>query len=264
MITSLQNKRVKAAIKLRDRRGRERQGRIVIDGLREIGSALDCGVSVLEAFVCRSHDDDPLRERLCKRLGDRGTELLEVSAPVWEKLTYGNRRDGLLVVALPPSTALAEIESLPANALVVVLDGVEKPGNLGAVIRCVDAAGAHALILSDPRTDVFNPNAIRASVGTVFRIPLAAATASEVQQWLREQKVQVLAARVGAGVLYTKVELVQPTAIVLGSEADGLGDNWVADSIEPIQVPMHGLVDSLNVSITTAVILYEARRQRDA
>ena len=145
----------------------------------------------------------------------------------------------------------------------VVVEDVEKPGNVGAVLRSADGAGANALIAASPRTDLANPNVIRASAGTIFSVPLAAAPSADVLAWLRERGIRVVAARVDAAGLYTDADLTGPLALALGSETDGLTALWQADDIETVRLPMHGVADSLNVSVSAAILLYEARRQRD-
>jgi TrmH family RNA methyltransferase len=145
---------------------------------------------------------------------------------------------------------------------VAVLSGVEKPGNIGAVLRTADAAGVSAVILADPRTDPFNPNAIRASLGTIFSVPVATATVAETLAWLREKQCRILTTRVDARLTYSEADYRGPTAIVLGSEAEGLSDGWSGADDVPVRVPMLGIADSLNVSATAAVLFYEAVRQR--
>ncbi len=184
------------------------------------------------------------------------------SEAVFAKLAFGERAEGLLAVVRIPSTALADI-ALPDDPLVVVIEGVEKPGNVGAVLRSADGAGVDAVVAASPRTDLFNPNAIRASAGTMFtRADSRAAPTAEVLAWLRERGLRIVAARVGAGRPYTEADLTGPLAIVLGREADGLSDAWAADGIEAVHLPMLGVADSLNVSVSAAILLYEARRQR--
>ena len=146
----------------------------------------------------------------------------------------------------------------------MVVEGVEKPGNLGAILRSADGAGADALIAADPRTDLFNPNAIRASLGTVFTVPVAAATTSEVMAWLRARGIGLVVARVDGATVHTAADLAGPVAIVLGSEAHGLTGTWDGPDVRAVRLPMLGSADSLNVSAAAAVLLYEARRQRDA
>src|SRR5262249_24554052 len=149
---------------------------------------------------------------------------------------------------------------LPERPLVCVLEACEKPGNLGAVLRSADGAGLSAVIVADSRTDLFNPNTIRASLGTIFTVPVAAASAADVLAWLRERRMTIVAARVDAARDYTGVDFSGPTAIVLGSEADGLTEAWRAPDITPVRLPMHGVADSLNVSATAAILFYEALR----
>ena len=160
-----------------------------------------------------------------------------------------------------PDLALDRI-SLPENALVVVIESVEKPGNLGAVLRSADAVGAAGLVAADARTDIFNPNVIRASLGTVFSVPVASGSTPETIAWLREHGLGIVTARVDAAALYSDLDLRGPLAIVLGSEAHGLSDSWRGDDVTAAHLPMHGAADSLNVSTTAAVLLYEATRQR--
>jgi RNA methyltransferase, TrmH family len=262
-ISSLQNPRVKTAAKLRDRRGRDKQQRILIDGTREIARALAAGVKLLEVFVspdlCTSR---PSRELLID-LGHRRVPLLEVTGPVFEKLAYGARGEGLVAVAEPPRHTLAELK-LPEQALVAVLAGVEKPGNVGAVLRSADAVGASALIVADAGTDLYNPNCIRASLGTVFTLPVCAVSSGEALDYLRSQRLSIYAARLDAASAdYRQVSFAPRSAIVLGSEAAGLSDAWRAADIAAIQLPMLGIADSLNVSATAAVLFYEALRQRE-
>ncbi len=261
-ITSLQNPRIKDTIKLRDRRHREKQGRILIDGLRELERAIDAGVSLVEAFVYLPACENPEAQRVLARLAERGTEILEVNTPVFEKLAFGERVEGILGVAATPRAALDDV-SLPQNPLVAVLEGVEKPGNVGAVSRTADGAGVSALVVADPRTDLYNPNTIRASLGTIFTLPTAAASVKDTLAWLRRHKLAIYAARVDGSVPYTEVDYRQPAAIVLGSEAEGLTDAWQGADIQAIRLPMLGTADSLNVSATAAVLFYEALRQRN-
>jgi TrmH family RNA methyltransferase len=261
-ITSLQNSRVKAAARLRDRRHRRKQGRIVIDGVRELARALTAGVELLEWFVCEPLCTGDEARRLLARLPTCGGELFELPRPVFEKLAFGQRSEGIVAVAAVPDASLSRL-SLPENPLVAVLEGVEKPGNAGAVLRSADAAGLDAVVLADPRTDLYNPNAIRASLGTVFSMPTAVATNEEVVPWLRAQGLTVYAARVDGAIDYTEADFRRPSAIVLGSEAEGLGPPWSGDDVTAVRLPMLGVADSLNVAAAAVVLFYEARRQRN-
>lgn len=260
-ISSPQNPRVKAAIRLRQANARQVSGRFIFEGDRELTRALDAKLPCLEAFYLPAACQTDVRRQLLARLRQAGCELLETSDRVFEKLTYGERHEGIVVVAKSPGTTLAQLK-LPGAALVAVLEGVEKPGNAGAVLRSADGAGVSAVVAANPRTDWFNHHTVRSSLGTLFSIPTCAAPAGEVLAWLRENKCQILAARLDAQQLYTAVDLKRPTALVLGSEAAGLSDAWQAADVTPIRVPMCGTADSLNVSAAAAVLFYEALRQR--
>jgi RNA methyltransferase, TrmH family len=259
-ITSPQNPRVKDAVRLRDARGRRQQGRMIIDGSREIGRAWEAGVPVVEAYVCAA-DCDQAGSDLAARLVRAGVSVFEVTRAVFEKLAFGDRSEGLVAVAEIPDSGLDRL-TLPSDALVAVLEGVEKPGNVGAVLRSADAAGVAALIVADEGTDLYNPNAIRASLGAIFTVPVAAAPSRQVLDWLLDQGFSILAAWVDGTESCWQVPYRGRTAIVLGSEAHGLTDVWRGDRITRIRLPMCGVVDSLNVSAAAAVLFYEALRQR--
>lgn len=259
-ITSVHNQRIKDAAKLRSRDGREAQQRIIVDGAREIARALDAGVEVLDLFVC----EETLREdaqQLVQRAQCEGVPVCFVSPAVQDKLCFGQRDEGLVAIARPPHRTLSQLR-LPDEALVAVLAGVEKPGNIGAVMRSADSAGLSAVIVADGGTDLFNPNAIRASLGTVFSLPLLATSSSATLDWLGKHQFRVFAARVNSSQLYTDVDLTGRTTLVLGNEATGLSDAWRGDGITPISLPLLGVADSLNVSVTAGVLFYEALRQR--
>ncbi|REJ66413.1 MAG: RNA methyltransferase [Planctomycetota bacterium] len=262
-LTSARNDRVKAASQLRRRKHRKQQDRTLIDGVREIATALDAGVEIDEVFLfpplCRTDAATELLERLEQLPAIR----YRVTRPLFEKLAFGERTEGVLAVARTPQRSLDAIE-LPERPLVLVLEAVEKPGNLGAVLRSAEATGCAAVVLADGQTDLYNPAAIRASLGAVFCLAVAEATSEEVLDWLREQSLQIFAARVDGSVPYTGIDFTGPAAIVLGSEEAGLTSKWMADDVTPIHLPMRGRVDSLNVSTTAAVLAYEAQRQRAA
>ena len=261
-ITSAANPRIRAALRLRDRAEREATGLTLIDGAREIRRAAEAGISIATAFVASPsvRTEDALAALVAVRRS--GAELVEVSDAVLARLGFGDRNDGLVVVARRPPTGLADLPTLPPAPLLVVVDEVEKPGNLGAILRTADGAGADALLVADPRTDPFNPNAIRASLGTVFSVPIAVAPAGAVRAWLEERSIRIVATVVGAERSYAEADLTGAVAIVLGSEAEGLGAAWTAAGVEAVSLPMHGVADSLNVAATAAVLLYEAVRQR--
>jgi TrmH family RNA methyltransferase len=254
LITSLHNPRVKAAARLRDSRQRARQGRFLIDGVRELEQALAAGAELVEVFACPALRG-PAADELLGRIAATGVARLDVSEPVFAKLAVG--------VAVAPRRNLDGLR-LPPNPLVGVLAGVEKPGNVGAVFRSADAAGLDALILADPGTDLWNPNCIRASLGTVFAVASAVAPGEELLPWLVRHGLQIVAARVDAVEVHTDIDFRRPTAIVLGGEAAGLSAAWRVAPVLGARLPMQGVADSLNVSAAAAVLFYEARRQRGA
>jgi len=262
-ISSPQNPRVKAAVRLRDRRHREKQGRILIDGARELLRAIGAGVRLFEVFVCEALCESDDARAALDVISASGAEVLEVPEPVFAKLAFGGRAEGVLGVAEMPRPRLDAI-TLPDDPLVAVLERLEKPGNLGAVLRSADGAGLSALVLAEGRTDLYNPNAIRASLGTLFTVPVCSTTSEEALAWLRRQGVQIVAARVDGAVPYTRIDYRRATAIVLGSEAEGLTDHWRTPDIAAVRLPLLGAADSLNVSATAAVLFYEALRQRQA
>lgn len=260
-LTSSANPRVRAAIALRDRRARDRTGLTLVDGVREVRRALEAGVVVAEAFICEPLLAGPDARAVLDRLRANGTTVDSVTEPVFAKLAFGERAEGVVAVVRIPSLELAKL-AVPSDPLAVVIEGIEKPGNLGAVLRSADGAGADALIVAEARTDPFNPNAIRASAGTVFSVPLAAASTASTIAWLRDHGLRIVAARVDADRLYTDLDLTGSLAIVLGAETEGLSASWTGPDIEAVRLPMLGIADSLNVSVSAAILLYEARRQR--
>jgi RNA methyltransferase, TrmH family len=268
VIDSPANPRIKAALRLRERREREATGLTLVDGGREALRAMEAGASVESAFVCPPLLATTEARRVAEKLGQgfgpfgASIELVEVSGRAFERLAYGDRADGVVLVVHAPRTSLDDLE-LPPEPLVIVIEDVEKPGNVGAILRSADAAGAHAVIAVGG-TDLFNPNVIRASVGTVFSMPVAAASAIETAAWLRSRGLRIVASRVDAARLHVEADLRGPVAIVLGSEATGLSDAWRAPDVELVRLPMLGVADSLNVSAAAAVFLYEAWRQRHA
>jgi len=261
MITSVQNQRVKDASRLRDRRQREKQGRFVIDGARELGRAIDGGLELLEVFVCQPLCVGDAARSVVARLDGASVERFGVTRDVFAKLAFGERAEGVLGVARTPRNSLSDLR-LGERPLVAVVEAIEKPGNLGAVLRSADAAGVSAVIAAGHGTDLYNPNVIRASLGTVFTLPVRAAACDEALEWLREQGLDVFAARVEAPRLYTDVAYTGPAAIVLGNEVAGLSSVWNASGVTPVRLPMRGAADSLNIAAAAAVLFYEALRQR--
>jgi TrmH family RNA methyltransferase len=261
IITSPQNQRVKDAAKLRDRRQRKQQARFLIDGAREIGRAIAAEIPLVEAFICDELCQSDEARGALAGLAQGGGVVWQVTPEVFEKLAFGDRHEGLVAVGRTVSRSLDQVE-VPAASLVAVVAGLEKPGNVGAILRSADAAGLAAVIVADAGSDLYNPNCIRASLGTVFAKNVCEATSDATIAWLRARGAQIFTAQVDSDTLYTDVDYRGDAAIVLGSEAHGLGPQWQAATTTPIRLPMLGTADSLNVSATAAVLFYEAVRQR--
>ncbi|MEM9660516.1 MAG: TrmH family RNA methyltransferase [Planctomycetota bacterium] len=261
-IASRHNARVKSAAKLRQRRQRQRQGRFLIDGDREIARAIAADCDLIDAFVRDSASDDPATRAMVADLEACGAAVSAVADEVYDKLAFGDRAGGMVAVGRARQWGLADLRP-PPTPLIAVIESLEKPGNVGAVLRSGDGAGVDATIVADPRTDLFNPNTIRASLGTVFGRSVCGAASLDAKRWLDERQIEIYAATPDAEKLYTDVDYLGASAIVLGSEATGLSKVWSDSRVTRIKLPMLGIADSLNVSAAAAAIFYEARRQRD-
>lgn len=262
-ISSTGNPRLKAALRLRGRRERDRRGLTLIDGVRETARALIGGATLREAFLSPGECADDECHELVDSLRAREIPMIELGPEAFAKLAYGDRLDGVVAVAETPLRRLDDL-ILPPEPLIAVVEGVEKPGNLGAILRSADGAGVAAVIVAAPGTDLFNPNVIRASVGTVFSVPVSVASTGDVLDWLRRRQIGIVAARVDGSIDHTDADYTGAVAIALGSEARGLSDAWAELAGASVRVPMLGVADSLNVSATAAVLFYEALRQRRA
>ena len=253
MITSKSNPKIKNVVKLQKSSERREQNRIIIEGRREIERAVACGFIVDTLFIY----NDILKESV----NIAANYVEEVTLEVFEKIAYREGSDGLLAVAIPKYADLKSFKP-KKNPLIIVLETVEKPGNLGAIMRTADAAGVDAVIIADPRTDLYNPNAIRASIGTIFSVPLFACSSEECINWLRENNIKIYCTYLKASIDYLEADFKQGSAIVMGTEATGISDIWVDAADQNLIIPMNGIADSLNVSVTTAIVVFEAIRQR--
>ena len=259
LITSPQNPRVKQAVRLRDKRDRLREGLMLVEGYDEILLALDGGAAPRALFYCPALAGETAA--LLARAATLGADLLEVSPPVLAKMAYRENPDGWLAVFPRISRALADLR-LPPAPLLVAAESVEKPGNLGAILRSADAAGVDAVIVCDPTTDVTNPNVIRSSRGTVFTVPLVEAEGTVALQWLRERQIAIVATTPAASLTHTDVDLRGAVAILVGAEDTGLSARWLDAADVRVRIPMHGRVNSLNVATAATLLMYEAVRQR--
>lgn len=261
MITSRNNPRIKNIVKLRKASERKKQNLIIIEGEREIIRAVKSGFILETLFICPAIANTFFLDQLSES-HSRQYEMEEVTKDVFDKIAYREGSDGLMALAIPKSTKLSDIH-LKANPLIIILEAVEKPGNLGAVLRTADAANVDAVIICDPKTDVWNPNTIRSSIGCVFTTQVATCTNDEAFAWLRKNNITSFATSLEASDHYLKSDFTKPSAIVMGTEATGLSDNWTQNSDHRIIIPMRGIADSLNVSTSTAIVVFEALRQRE-
>lgn len=264
-ITSARNPRILAALELAKPRERERRGVFAVEGVREIGRALAAGLRPVEAFWLADRELAPEAADLAVRLRtERGLVYAEVSRPVLDRLVVREGSDGLYVIfARPPALGLDDLD-LPAAPLLLGVQGVEKPGNLGALLRVADGAGVHAVVVLDGTADPTNPNTIRASLGTVFALPIVSAGSADFRAWCGANHIGVYAAALSdRAIPYAAAHYRAGAAILLGSEAHGLDGYWLEAADAVVRIPMAGIADSLNVATAGAVLLYEAVRQRD-
>lgn len=256
-IASLQNTKIKNLVKLQKASERREQKLFLVEGHKEIGLAVGAGYKPDSVFWC---PDLGLSANLVDNFNCK--LKFEISSEVFAKVAYREGSDGLLAVFHTPDFSLENV-TLPDNPLVLVLEAVEKPGNLGAILRTADAMQASAVVVCDPRTDIFNPNVIRSSIGCVFTNQVVASSNEAVYNWLKMNNIQSYAAALKPDSLpYQNFDFTKPTAFIMGTEADGLTDFWLAKADSKIIIPMLGKIDSLNVSVSTAVLAFEARRQR--
>ena len=255
IISSAQNPKVKELLSLREKSSLRREKSLfIVEGRREIGHALEASFKARTLFFCPQAGGDPS--------GYDAEMTIEVSPAVYARMALREGTEGLLAVMRGSAPGLADLK-LGENPLVMVLEGVEKPGNLGAVLRSADAAGADAVIICDPLTDIFNPNLIRSSLGAVFTVPVACTGSAEAAAWLKERGVRILTAQLQDSHLYYDTPMTGGTAIVVGSEATGLSNIWREAADAHIRIPMLGSMDSLNASVSAAILLFEAVRQRN-
>jgi RNA methyltransferase, TrmH family len=256
-INSTQNPKIKHLLSLEKPRERRKQGVFVIEGKKEIGLAREGGYVLDTLFFCEAII--PAVE--AAQYTQPQTLLIPVSEDVFEKIAVRESTGGLVAIAQQQPHGLDHLQ-LSTRPLLLIVEAVEKPGNLGAILRTADAAGVDAVIICDPQTDFYNPNVVRSSVGCVFTKQIAAATSEDTIAWLRKNNIAIYCTYLQASRPYHEVDFAQPSAIVMGTEATGLSDVWVKNSSANIIIPMQGKIDSMNVSTAAAVVVFEAKRQR--
>ncbi len=260
-ITSLQNPRVKELVRLRKRRERDEYRLFLVESYLGVRRALEKGVVFRELYFSPDWFLGGNEPVLLERAHAAGAKLFELSKAAFARVAYQERPDGLLAVAPQWFRTLGDLELGPSPFL-IVCESIEKPGNLGTILRSADAAGCVAMILCDTVTDVFNPNVVRASTGTLFSVPVVVSDSVTVQAWLRERGIRAVATMPHTGNLYTKTDLRGPLAVVMGSEQYGLSDFWIKGADALVRIPMAGQADSLNVAMAAIITIFEAVRQR--
>ncbi len=262
-ITSLSNPQIKELVRLRDRRHRDRSGTFVVEGYRAISRASDAGVVFERLYISPDLFLGSNEDALIARIAGTGTPVIEVSEEPFRKAAYRDRPEGLLAVARQFDTSIEALD-LGGEPLLLVVEAIEKPGNLGTMLRTADAAGCDAVIVCDPTTDPFNPNVVRASTVMLFVVPLAVASTDETIEWLHRHRIATFATTPATDTLHTDADLSGAVAIVVGTEQYGLSDTWLERADHRIRIPMAGAADSLNAAMAAGITLFEAVRQRSS
>ena len=260
-ISSLQNPRVKRLVRLRDRGPRDEMGVFLVEGFRAISRAMERGVPLTEVYFCRDWFLGGNEDALVARASEAGAEVVELGRDAFAKVAYRDRPEGLLAVVAQWRHEPGDLK-LGEQPFLLVVEAIEKPGNLGTLLRGADAAGVDAVIVCDPVTDLFNPNVVRSSTGVLFSMPVALGTTAEVTGFLRQRGIRSVATTPRGSCLHTEADLRGPLALVMGSEQFGLSEKWLAAADVQVRIPMAGQADSLNVAMAAIVTLFEAVRQR--
>jgi len=260
IISSKQNPKIKNLIHLQKHNERVKQGLFLIEGIKEIEKAVSSGYQFDSLFFCSEIIDSGIVTEIFKN--DLPKNVFEINREIFNKAAYRQDSGGILLLAKPGNHQIENL-NLPKNPLILILEGVEKPGNIGAIYRTADAAGISAIIICDQGTDLYNPNAIRASLGCVFNIPTAICSSVDAISFLKENNIQILTSYLQAAVAYHTIDYTKPSAIVMGTEATGISEIWLKASDANIIIPMRGIADSMNVSTAAAVLIFEACRQRN-
>jgi TrmH family RNA methyltransferase len=264
-ISSLQNPHIKEIVRLRNRRHRDETKQYLIEGYRELTRALDNKIPLKSFYYCPEFFLGENERSLMQMAYDQGAEVYELSKPPFQKVSYRDRPDGLIAIAYQTPSYMEELSLIlkgKANPFLLTVEAIEKPGNLGSMIRSGDGAGVDAIIVCDQATDIYNPNVIRSSIGTCFSVPIIQANGSDVIATLQQLTIPIIAASPNAKEIYTEVNYRQAVAFVVGREQIGLSKLWMKQADYLIRIPMKGSADSLNVSSATTLLLYEALRQR--
>jgi RNA methyltransferase, TrmH family len=261
LISSHKNPKIKTILDLQKSSERKTRNLFVVEGLREIKLALEAGHKLHSIYICIDIIGNGRYEKL-KELSGESIEEFRISRSVFEKIAYRENSDGVIALVANKIINLERLQ-LSENPLIIILEAIEKPGNIGAILRTADAANVDAVIICNPKTDIYNPNVIRSSVGCVFTNQVVASTTEEAIEWLKSKKIQMFATSLNTDLFYYKVDFKNPCALIMGAEDTGLSDKWYNADTTPIKIPMNGKIDSLNVSNATAIVVFEAIRQRN-
>ena len=262
-ITSLHNPTIKKLLQLQEKsRNRRKENLFIIEGIREIWLAIKGGYEIIEFFYCSELFSSENTGDVISEVPSEIT-VVEISAEIYHKVAYRGGTEGVIAVARGKDLSLKTLELKRENPLILVAEAPEKPGNIGALLRTADAANADAVLIANPKTDMFNPNIIRSSVGCVFTSKIATATTSEIIAFLKEHKIAIFGAALQASVAYHTMDFTGASAIVVGTEATGLSNEWLDHTTQNIVIPMQGEIDSMNVSVAAGILIFEAKRQRN-
>jgi RNA methyltransferase, TrmH family len=258
-ISSLQNPVVKQILQLQEKsRVRRKENAFVVEGIREIGLAAKGGFSIQKLF----YNPEIFPAEKAENLITSAAEVIALSPEVYEKIAYRGSTEGVIAMVATKELSLEKLQLKNENPLILVAEAPEKPGNIGALLRTADAAAVDAVLIANPKTDMFNPNIIRSSVGCVFTNNIATGSTSEIITFLKERKISIFGAALQASVPYHTVDFTGGTAIVVGTEATGLSDEWLKNTTQNIIIPMEGEIDSMNLSVAAGILIFEAKRQR--
>jgi TrmH family RNA methyltransferase len=261
-ITSRQNPRIKELVKLQERSYRDKMGKFIVEGSRELISAINGGIYIEEVYWSSECGSEKRREEALGALGKTSATLIETTKEVFEKFSNRNNPDGVVGVGWYERKGIEDLEYNSETPLILVLEGVEKPGNLGAIIRSADTACVDAIFCADPATDIYNPNVIRSSQGQVFSMPIFVAGNEEIYDFLESEDIRVVVSTPAANELYWNLDMSDATAIIMGSEKEGVSEFWLRDEFPKAKIPVLGSADSLNLAAASVLFLYEAVRQR--
>ncbi|MGV6846171.1 MAG: TrmH family RNA methyltransferase [Lutibacter sp.] len=262
-IISTQNTLIKELLLIKEKsRIRRKKNLFLIEGIREISLAIKGNYKINQLFINYDIVERNQLEQLLKNI-DKQTEIIEISQVVYKKLSYRDSTEGILALANTKDHHFESLKFEHSNPLILVAEAPEKPGNIGALLRTADAANVSAVFIANPKTDLYNPNIIRSSVGCLFTVPVYTGTSSEIIKFLKANQIDIYGAALTASVDYTNINYNKASAIVVGTEATGLTQEWIENSTQNIIIPMRGEIDSMNVSVSAAIIIFEAVRQRN-